>query len=188
MVQKIPNSMLEDLDPTLAGVVPIGALVSYGGSSAPSGWLLCFGQAVGRATYSDLFAAIGVTFGPGDGSSTFNVPDLRGRAVFGKDNMGGTPANRLTSGVSGVGASTLGAVGGDQRMQQHNHGVTDPGHNHTVTEVVAGPGSGVTTDGASSITGATGSSQTGVSVQSTGAGSSQNIPPAIVLNWIIRAE
>lgn len=76
---------------------PVGAMMDYAGATAPSGWLLCYGQAVSRTTYSALFAAIGTTHGAGNGSTTFNLPDCRGRAVFGKENMGGSSAGRLTS-------------------------------------------------------------------------------------------
>lgn len=62
---------------------PIGAIIAYGGSTAPGGWLLCEGQAVSRTTYSELFAAIGTSYGSGNGSTTFNVPDLRGRVTMG---------------------------------------------------------------------------------------------------------
>lgn len=72
-----------------------GTVLPFAGSAAPTDWLLCYGQAVSRATYANLFAVIGTTYGAGDGSTTFNVPDLRGRVAAGKDNMGGTAANRL---------------------------------------------------------------------------------------------
>lgn len=73
----------------------------YAGSAAPNGWLLCFGQAVSRTTYAGLFQAIGTTFGVGDGTTTFNLPDLRGRVVAGADNMGGTAAGRLNVSTTG---------------------------------------------------------------------------------------
>jgi hypothetical protein len=76
--------------------VPAGSVMPYAGSTAPSGWLLSYGQAISRSTYATLFAAIGTTYGVGDGATTFNVPDLRGRLVAGQDDMGGTSANRLT--------------------------------------------------------------------------------------------
>jgi len=60
-----------------------GMVLAYGGSSAPSGWLLCNGAAVSRTTYSDLFAILSTTFGVGDGSTTFNVPNFMGRTVLG---------------------------------------------------------------------------------------------------------
>lgn len=105
-----------------------GTVLPFAGSAAPDGWLLCFGQAVSRATYANLFATIGTTFGVGDGSTTFNLPDLRGRIPAGKDNMGGTAASRLTTAGSGVNGATLGATGGAEthtltvaQMPSHTH-------------------------------------------------------------------
>lgn len=62
---------------------PIGTILPYGGTEAPSGWMLCQGQAVSRTNYADLFAVIGTSFGTGDGSTTFNLPDLRGEFLRG---------------------------------------------------------------------------------------------------------
>lgn len=116
-----------------------GTVLPFAGAAAPNGWLLCYGQAVSRTDYAILFGIIGTTFGTGDGSTTFNLPDLRGRVPAGKDNMGGTPANRLTTAGSGVDGPTLGAAGGSQahtlttaQMPAHNHAVTDPTHAHSV--------------------------------------------------------
>lgn len=81
---------------------PPGAYMPYAGATAPTGWLLCAGQAVSRTTYAALFAAIGTTHGAGDGSATFNLPDLRGRVPAGKDNMEGTAANRLNVTLNGT--------------------------------------------------------------------------------------
>lgn len=64
---------------------PPGAITQYAGSAAPSGWLLCDGAAVSRTTYAALYAAVGTTFGAGDGSTTFNVPNLKGRFPVGID-------------------------------------------------------------------------------------------------------
>ena len=93
-------------------MLPVGVIVDYAGTSAPAGWLLCYGQNVSRTTYAALFAAIGVTHGVGDGSTTFTLPDYRGRVSAGKDDMGGTSANRLTNQTNGVDGDTLGATGG----------------------------------------------------------------------------
>ena len=82
-----------------------GIMVPFAGSSAPSGWALCFGQAVLRSTYAALFTAIGTTYGAGDGSTTFNLPDMRGRVAVGLDNIGGTSSARLSTYVSATTAS-----------------------------------------------------------------------------------
>lgn len=92
--------------------VPAGAMMSFAGGTAPEGWLLCHGQAVDRTTYAGLFASLGTTYGAGDGSTTFNLPDFRGRTPIGLDNMGGTSANRITASQADI----LGGVGGAQNQ------------------------------------------------------------------------
>lgn len=104
-----------------SGIIPSGVVLPYAGATAPNGWLLCFGQAVPRTTYSGLFAAIGTTYGVGDGTTTFGLPDLRGRSVFGKDDMGGVAASRVTNAVSGIVGTTLGATGGTELLHSHGH-------------------------------------------------------------------
>lgn len=79
----------------IGDAIPSGLISPFAGNFAPDGWLLCDGTAVSRATYSSLFTAISTMYGPGDGATTFNLPDLRGRVAAGKDNMGGIAANRL---------------------------------------------------------------------------------------------
>jgi microcystin-dependent protein len=175
---------------------PIGMIADYAGTSAPIGWLMCYGQEVSRADYANLFIVIATTYGAGDASTTFNVPDLRGRTTFGKDDMGGSAAARLTTAASAVDGLTLGAVGGNEHGQQHTHviSINDPGHIHAASTGdtfappwnsavgAANPGGGLTP---------TTSSQTGISAMTdTGSGemtgNSQNVPPAIVLNKIIK--
>lgn len=111
--------------------VPIGMISEFAGSAAPSGWLLCFGQPISRSGYAALFAVVGTVYGAGDGSTTFNLPDLRGRVTAGKDDMGGVSADRLTNLPGGVNGDVLGATGGVQShvltLQQspaHDHGGT----------------------------------------------------------------
>ena len=70
--------------PAASSSNPSGMIVAYAGTAAPTGWLLCDGSAVSRVTYATLFGAIGTAYGVGDGSSTFNLPDLRGRVAVGK--------------------------------------------------------------------------------------------------------
>lgn len=129
--------------------LPVGALVPYAGSSAPTGYLLCDGSAVSRSTYADLFTAISTTFGAGDGSTTFNLPDLRGRTAVGKDNMGGSAASRVTGNTVSPNGNTLGAVGGGERhtlitgeMPSHTH--TQNAHTHTQNSHTHSKGSNYT--------------------------------------------
>lgn len=94
-----------------------GAYGFFAMQSAPIGWLACYGQTVSRTTYAALYAAIGDTFGAGNGSTTFQLPDLRGRVIAGWDSMGGTSANRLTNPASttgGINGDTFGAAGGSE--------------------------------------------------------------------------
>lgn len=73
------------------GGVPCGTVISYAGTNPPNGWLICNGQAVSRTTYANLFSAIGTTYGKGNGSTTFNVPNLIGRFIeSGVSNQVGT--------------------------------------------------------------------------------------------------
>lgn len=99
---------------TLASAVVPGSMMMFGGSNAPSGWLLCNGQAVSRTTYADLFTAIGTTWGEGDGETTFNVPDMREAAPVGV----GTTSRTIPTHDTYV----LGQFKDDQ-MQTHTHTV-----------------------------------------------------------------
>ena len=102
-------------DQTLHTGVPSGGIVAYGGTSAPTNFLLCQGQAVSRTTYSTLFGIIGTTYGAGDGSTTFNLPNLQGRFPLGKA-------------AAGTG-STLGGTGG---ALDHTH--SNPAHSHGISQ------------------------------------------------------
>jgi len=166
---------------------PVGAVLDHTGSSAPGGYVLPYGQAISRTTYADLYAVEGTTFGAGDGTTTFNVPDCRGRAVFGKDDMGGSAASRITAAVSIIAGDTLGGTGGEQVMHAHTHTLTDPGHTHTMGGSFQSYGTPAGSTVLVQIAGAsTGSSTTGISIANSGSGSSQNMPPAIILNKILK--
>jgi microcystin-dependent protein len=96
------------------GTIPVGFVGSFAGSTAPAGWLLCYGQQVSTTTYAALFAVLGTTYGSGAG--TFGIPDYRGRADFGQDNMGGSAANRITVAGLNFDGTVLGGTGGGQNQ------------------------------------------------------------------------
>jgi hypothetical protein len=101
-----PSANWQFLDPA-ADKVPAGAMLDFAGTVAPTGYLGCDGSAVSRTTYATLFAAIGITWGSGDGSTTFNLPDFRRRTAVGS---GGTASEIL--------GNTVGSVGGEEAHTQ----------------------------------------------------------------------
>lgn len=161
-----------------------GVMLPFAGTAAPSGWLLCYGQAVSRTTYAKLFAVIGTTFGAGDGTTTFNLPDLRGRVPVGKDNMGGTAAGRMTTAGAGVDGNTLGAAGGSQshtlteaQMPPHAHGA---GNSNGFWVDMPGRYIVNAAGNIANLNNITATSQTG------GGLAHPNAQPSIVMNHIIR--
>lgn len=96
--------------------IPSGVIVDYAGAAAPAGWLLCNGAAVSRVTYAALFAAIGTTFGVGDGTTTFNVPDCRGRSPVGAGQGSGL-TNRALASTGGEETHQLSAA----ELASHTH-------------------------------------------------------------------
>lgn len=127
-------STITGLDTALASAAPPGAVVAFAMNTAPTGWIKCNGAAVSRATFSALFAAIGVTFGAGNGSTTFNLPDLRGQFVRGWSDGASTDSGR--------------AFGSSQSDQNklHTHAFTGSSVNTNSTgahtHTVSGTGSG----------------------------------------------
>lgn len=104
------------------GVIPVGSVIWLATTRAVPGYLVCDGAAIRRQQFINLFRAIGTTFGAGDGTTTFNLPDLRGKFIRG---WGAT--NALDPGRV-FGSTQLGSVG------SHTHSITDPGHTHTVND------------------------------------------------------
>jgi len=150
--------------------VMTGSIQMWPTVSAPTGYLLCAGSAVSRTTYAALFAVIGTTFGVGDGSTTFNLPNYTNRMPYG---------------------TTIGATGGsaDAVVVSHTHTVTDPGHLHnfsnypntTGTPAQAGTGAGAPQ------TASTATAVTGISVNTAGvSGTNANLPPYLGINFIIK--
>jgi len=188
--QNSSNTTNENNITTEIGNVPIGAVLIWPAAIPPNeNYVLAYGQNLSRVDFPVLFDRYGTANGAGDGVNTFGLPDMRGRAPFGKDNMGGTAANRITSGISGINGTQLGASGGSEAMQQHSHTITDPGHSHGAWVRQTSGGELISYfTGSTTIlgSGTTASSTTGITVNNTGVGSSQNMPPAYIVNFIIR--
>jgi microcystin-dependent protein len=167
---------------------PSGAVMQFAGSVAPSGWLLADGSAVSRLKYASLFSVIGATYGAGDGSTTFNLPDLRQRVPVG----------------AGTGFA-LGASGGEQthtltaaQIPGHTHSGTtgndSPDHTHNV--VVSNGGTGSLPNATLGASGSFNETSSGASVRHThpfttdggtgGGGSHNNMQPYLVVNHIIK--
>lgn len=147
--------------------IPTGVFVPFGGSSAPTGFLLCNGAAVSRTVYDDLFAVIGTVYGAGDGSTTFNLPDVRGRTVIG---AGQGP---------GLSTRTLGTSLGTEthqltiaQMPTHSHGVSVRAENGTDPQIVRQANAGFSSAASTTPQG--------------GNQAHPNMQPSIVANWIIK--
>ena len=185
--------------------MPIGASVEYWGTTLPSSaFAFMYGQEVSRTTYATLFARLSTTHGVGNGSSTFNLPDCRGRVVAGKDDMGGSSANRLTNQTGGLNGDTLGATGGAE-----THTLTagqapvmsGTGTGSGTTSSVSGSnfavyvGTTAVTPGGSSVGAVNDSgvnalsvtvSSLSVTVNAAGGAAHNNVQPTIVANMMIR--
>jgi microcystin-dependent protein len=171
---------------SFALLVPTGSIMSFAGSSAPYGWLLCDGSEISRFLYATLFNVIATNYGVGNGSTTFNVPNIKGRVPVGRD-------------VSQSEFDTLGETGGENthtlttgEMPSHAHTITDPGHVHTYVNNINDQntdnafGTETAADNAD-LNRTTGSSLTGITINATGGGGAHNnLQPYIVLNYIIK--
>jgi microcystin-dependent protein len=181
--------------------VPLGGMLPYVGSSAPnSSFALPYGQAISRTTYASLFALCGTAFGTGDGSTTFNIPELRGRLPVALDTMGGAASGRLTTAGGGIDGTTVGASGGAQSYTMVRSDM--PNVQPTFTGSASGQSFATSTNNATVFfgTGSTGSFAQSVNltavaapsgtVQSLNGGVTQTamkmMPPAIVVPYLIR--
>lgn len=174
---------------TGAGTFSSGMLMAFAGSSAPSGWLICDGTAVSRATYSALFGVIGTTYGVGDGSTTFNLPQGVNNTMVGQ---GGTIVASLGS-TAGASTHTISSA----ELPTHTHSVTDPGHSHgfhlyTTTAVngLLPTGQTGSEQGASPVGPSSPpvvSNTTGITIANAGSSTAMSlVQPSLGINWIIK--
>ena len=135
----IISNNLQDHEARIVTAAMTGMVSAFAGVAAPSGWLLCDGSPISRTTYSALFAVTSTTYGVGDGSTTFNVPDLKGRTVIG---VGvGTEITGVAGVLQGAKEVTLSAAQSGTTAHGHagstvgttvNTSVSDPGHVHAI--------------------------------------------------------
>jgi microcystin-dependent protein len=181
-------------------LAPLGIMLPYGGTAAPTGWLLCNGAAVSRVTYAALFAVIGTAFGSGDGSTTFRLPDTRGRFLRGVDSGVGLDPDRAARFASNTGGNTGDAVGTVQATAtklpttpfvtgtdsvDHTHGI-NTGLNGGGTRTVVYRDDSLNDEDIGPSTGTTGVSTFHTHTVQTG-GDNESRPPNIYVNYIIRA-
>jgi microcystin-dependent protein len=181
---------------------PVGAVTMWVAADAPTGWTLCQGQAISRSTFGSLFTVIGTTYGAGDGSTTFNLPDLRGRVPMGAGlgrNVAGN-ADLATSRTLGQRVSDAQTVTlTEAQIPSHNH--TQNAHNHTQNptivdfgySIVAGGAANAITVGTLQAAGGqlgpftSTNQETTATNNATGGGQAhENTQPSTVINFIIK--
>lgn len=196
----LANTRWELLNPAAVIALPLGAILPYTGSIAPNAnFVFPFGQALSRTTYATYFALVGTTYGVGDGGTTFNAPDLRGKSIFGLGNMGGSDRGLITVAGGNTDGTVLGGAAGAQNhtlttpeIPAHSHGVTDPGHVHNVhpttsVDITVPSNMGSGSAGRHVDNENTGSAVTGISINNAGGGGAHTImPPYIILPFILR--
>lgn len=167
------------------GSVPSGAMMPYAGTSAPAGWLTCDGSAVSRATYADLFTALGTTWGAGDGSTTFNIPNMSRRTVVGS---GGAGTATLAASVGSTGGAETHTLTNSELPTSTYSASTTGTCNFTsvyTTSSIGGSTHGGGTSGRSTISSGTITATTTVS-DNHGNGAHNNMQPSAVVLMIIK--
>ena len=159
---------------TLYADAPIGAILAFGGATAPAGWMICNGAAISRTTYAALFAAIGTAFGAGDGSTTFNIPDLREATTKGAGETGQTVGNHVKSGGLAVGEFL------DDRIQDHKHMVK-------TWDLTPGSNGGPDYTGSVDDTATTNVYTLNVAIESARTGATTEVK-SVGVNYIIKAQ
>jgi microcystin-dependent protein len=167
----------------------LGEIKIYSGSTAPSGWMICDGRAISREDYADLFDVIGTTYGSGDGSTTFNLPNLKGRVPVG---VGSLDVNTTTYWGSVTAAQVNCPIGERGGEAWHWLNIAElPAHDHAYQKPVLMYGTGGNMSwGSSSGANAKGSDQWGYygAGRTGGGGGHNNMPPYTAVNYIIRVE
>jgi len=128
---------------TLFNFVPPGTILPYGGATAPAGWLVCDGSAISRTVYPNLFSALSTAWGNGDGSTTFHLPDLRGRFIRGRDAGIARDPDRTTRAASNAGGNTGDAVGSVQGNATAKNGLSASSGNQSADHSHGGQSGGV---------------------------------------------
>ena len=142
-------------------LLPVGMVMPFAGTTAPPLYRFCDGSEVSRTTFAALFEAIGTQYGAGDSSTTFNLPDMRGRVIAAPDNMGGTAAGRMNGATANSSQTTNynapGVTGGSQEhiqltgeLASHGHGISNTNHTHNYAIRAEQDGDGPGSGGASS--------------------------------------
>jgi|SRR5262245_7902965 len=166
------QALAEAVETVILGLVPTGSMMLWTSGTIPDGFLLADGAAVSRTTYGNLFAAIGTTYGAGDGSTTFNLPNMKGRVPVGRDS-------------AQTAFDVLGEVGGAMTAPHtHTASVTVPAQNTGGPSATLSVGSGGGTAGNAAHFHTTGA----VTANGTAASSApSNLQPYVTVNYVIRA-
>jgi microcystin-dependent protein len=165
-------------------VLPVGAVLAYGGMNAPTGFVLADGDSLSRTTFADLYAVFGTQYGA-ENPDSFNVPDLRGRVVAGYDSMGGDSADRLTNFSGGVNGDVLGGFGGLESCLLTGAMSGVAAHTHTYNKVVINAVDGSTGDVGFS-TDRPIDAPTSENAIADAAQAHNNVQPTIILTFIIK--
>ena len=171
-INRLQQLIKQDIQGAVSGdTLPVGAIMPFGSDTIPDNWLLCNGQAVSRTDYQELFNTIGITYGSGDGFTTFNLPDLQGKIPVGKDE-------------NDTDFDTLGNTGGEK---EHTLTINEmPSHNHQSSNYFEGSGGASGVWAVRSLADLTGYKDTS---SQTGGNQPHNIlQPYIVQNYIIKAK
>lgn len=143
LLAQVADLKASQLAGAASSVMPTGVILPFGGATAPSGWLLCNGAAISRTTYADLFAAIGTVHGAGDGSTTFHLPDYRGRFLRGADSGAARDPDRAARSAANSGGATGDSVGSVQTNATARNGLTASSGNQSADHSHTGTSGGI---------------------------------------------